>query len=1114
MANEKFNIQDGVLVQNGYEGDAGDIVIPDGVTCIASWAFNAYMFRGKSIRSITIPKSVVKIERAPWVGVEPDTIIIEDGNSVFTYKDGVLFNEVEHKMVYVHSGLTSISWRKDLLEIGAEAFYGYLDVKELSLPSGVKKIGDKAFTLTSSGNVVRVNLPDALEELGDYAFSEWTDPKLEFSIDSLEHWYSLNIGGVLIRSYDLLINGELLTDITVTNEMGKGTRGPFYKCASIKNVTRGPFYKCASIKNVTIEEGITEVGEYAFAGMENLQSISLPDSLEIIGKRAFDGDEALVSINFPKNLKRIEDSAFNGCEKLSDIELPEQLEYVGESAFNSCSLDKITITKNVVEIGKDAFSGGYRSWSSEARDLQWFEVDKENRNYYSSNGALVKRQGEDNILVCIPAGYASENFVVSDEITSVDENALQTYIETMYFPKNFKPAGKMFEHCSIPNITFEKGFLCKPVKVPTFCTGAIDDPMSCAYAVIYQSGKTWEEAISEYIGNHNAEFNDILSGVINVLSGDVKERNIKKAVKFALHYVDLPSPDVFKKLYALLFDNKSKNLKLLIEDIQAQKILLDGKLSAEEQETKTVYAHPIEEIVNKYWRTSETTRKLSAIITEGVPYADAEGVSSPEAVMFVVSTYADQMDGHPNYYSEYKTSYVHTKPDEIADSVVAGLDKSSLQSLLEELAYNKRYQKDGYLLPFGRYASPAQISALNSNMRDWENWSRYGAIGRKNVIIARGALMLSDTREAMMAIDKVNALGYYASVRGTDADTLRDTVLADFGFNKDGKKVYDLGGNTVSVSLEKDLSLRIFDDNAGKIVKSIPKKGADAELHEKAKKDFADLKKNIKRVVTNRKNLLFEAFLTGKTYVPSNWGKSYLENPVLNAIACCIVWKQNDKYFTVTQSGKTIACSGEAFTLTEGEPIAVAHPIEMSEGEIEQWQKYFVDNNLKQPFEQVWEPAYKETDIKSDRYKGCSISVYKFSGKEQHGIKAWGLTSYSEEFGFSLVDCELKAASNTWRFIPGITDDAKYELGEFTIKQFSRYANHIVFLLDRWTIEERIIKNDPTIGNILGGFTVAQLLEFISLASEKNSTDCLAVLLEYKNRKFSEYDPMMEFTLD
>ena len=122
--------------------------------------------------------------------------------------------------------------------------------------------------------------------------------------------------------------------------------------------------------------------------------------------------------------------------------------------------------------------------------------------------------------------------------------------------------------------------------------------------------------------------------------------------------------------------------------------------------------------------------------------------------------------------------------------------------------------------------------------------------------------------------------------------------------------------------------------------------------------------------------------------------------------------------------------------------------------------------------------------------------------------------SYSETFDFELTDCELSATSDTWRFIPGVTDEAKYNLGEFKIKKFSRYANHIVFLLDRWTIEERIIKNDSVIGELLSGFTVAQLLDFISLASEKNSTNSLAVLMEYKNSKFDQYDPLMNFTLD
>lgn len=71
------------------------------------------------------------------------------------------------------------------------------------------------------------------------------------------------------------------------------------------------------------------------------------------------------------------------------------------------------------------------------------------------------------------------------------------------------------------------------------------------------------------------------------------------------------------------------------------------------------------------------------------------------------------------------------------------------------------------------------------------------------------------------------ALDEYAEPRGADGETLRDTALAEFGLDESGKKVYDLGGNTIIVALAQDLTLSIFNGNAGKAVKSIPKKGAD-----------------------------------------------------------------------------------------------------------------------------------------------------------------------------------------------------------------------------------------------------------------------------------------------
>ena len=295
MAKDKFDIQDGVL--KSYEGDAEDIVIPEDVTSIASYAI---MTRGKTLNSITIPKTVTKIEGHPW-RVEPDTIIIADDNPVFTFKDGVLYDEVEHKIVYVHSGLSRIPLREDLLEIESGAFYGFLGVKELSFPSGVKKIGSNAFDLSRSGEVVRVNLPKALEVLGTKAFYVGRYATLEFSVDSLEHWNRLNIGEVG-HSYRLLVNGEPVTEIIITKEEGM--------------VSEGAYYNCTSIKSAILEEGITEIGKMAFAQCENLEIISFPDSLESIGKRAFFGCKGLETIHLPKNLKRIEESAFNGCTKL------------------------------------------------------------------------------------------------------------------------------------------------------------------------------------------------------------------------------------------------------------------------------------------------------------------------------------------------------------------------------------------------------------------------------------------------------------------------------------------------------------------------------------------------------------------------------------------------------------------------------------------------------------------------------------------------------------------------------------------------------------------------------------------------------------------------------
>jgi hypothetical protein len=58
------------------------------------------------------------------------------------------------------------------------------------------------------------------------------------------------------------------------------------------------------------------------------------------------------------------------------------------------------------------------------------------------------------------------------------------------------------------------------------------------------------------------------------------------------------------------------------------------------------------------------------------------------------------------------------------------------------------------------------------------------------------------------------------------------------------------------------------------------------------------------------------------------------------------------------------------------------------------------------------------------------------------------------------------------------------------------------------------LKDDVSVALLLDRFTVAQISEFIRLASEHGCTNVTALLLNYQNEHFGEYDPLAEFTLE
>jgi hypothetical protein len=69
-------------------------------------------------------------------------------------------------------------------------------------------------------------------------------------------------------------------------------------------------------------------------------------------------------------------------------------------------------------------------------------------------------------------------------------------------------------------------------------------------------------------------------------------------------------------------------------------------------------------------------------------------------------------------------------------------------------------------------------------------------------------------------------------------------------------------------------------------------------------------------------------------------------------------------------------------------------------------------------------------------------------------------------------------------------------------------------MLDKWTIGDRIRRDDIEIMNIIDHYTAAQVMHFINIAIEAGAINVTAALMEYKNSVFPEYNPFEELTLN
>lgn len=183
--------------------------------------------------------------------------------------------------------------------------------------------------------------------------------------------------------------GENLTWTFKNGVLTISGTGEMYNYGDWDNYSPWDYMK-KQIIDVVIDEGVTQIGSYAFYGCGSIESFSIPSTVTSISYGAFKYCDSLKSITIPDGVTSIERETFSCCESLNSITIPDGVISIGNSAFSYCSaLESINIPDSVEYIGTNLFY--------ECNSLKAINVGENNQILSSDRGVLhaVQAQSAD-----------------------------------------------------------------------------------------------------------------------------------------------------------------------------------------------------------------------------------------------------------------------------------------------------------------------------------------------------------------------------------------------------------------------------------------------------------------------------------------------------------------------------------------------------------------------------------------------------------------------------------------------------------------------------------------------------------------------------------------------
>lgn len=291
------------------------------------------------------------------------------------------------KSVVINKGVTSIgasafTWLENvtvvnmpdtITSIGAEAFLRLGELKEISLSTNLKVLGEGCFY---GSGLKSVTIPNQIEHIADYAFQSCGHLTYVKLNDGLK---SIGVGS---------FSGTGVTAVVFPN--------------SVTTIGNSAFGSCENLTSIVLGNSVKTMGSCVFERCTSLTAAYFPDSLTECDYGTFYRCYSLKEVRLSPNMKDLPAGMFEYCTALKNVNIPAGVENILGAAFDSTGLCNVVIPSTVKKIEPNAFwnsnnlyhvlyTGSRTQWNSVVNDID--PLTSALKHYNATGNEVVTKTG-------------------------------------------------------------------------------------------------------------------------------------------------------------------------------------------------------------------------------------------------------------------------------------------------------------------------------------------------------------------------------------------------------------------------------------------------------------------------------------------------------------------------------------------------------------------------------------------------------------------------------------------------------------------------------------------------------------------------------------------------